>query len=106
MRGREVLVGLVLFGLGTFAFGLFAGLVVGISAETTAGRDVLIAMLGGGLVTQVLTAVGGSSPELVGVGLLGFGLGGSGGLLLGLKKRKTWQRIMRGSKPSSTKAGV
>ncbi len=81
---------------GTAAFGFLLGLVTGLSKQESAGRDLVAALLGGGLITQIFTMLGGADLDLVSVALLGFGLGGVVGVLVGLVFRQGFQNRLRG----------
>lgn len=75
----------------TFLFGILVGFVVGMSNEKTAGRDLMVALLGGGFITQLFTILAGVDIDLASTALLGFALGALIGLGAGFVLRK-WVR--------------
>ncbi len=82
---------LVLLGAGMAAFGFLVGLVTGLSKQQNAGRDFVIALLGGGLITQLFTMLAGMDVDLVAVALLGFSVGAVVGIAIGLAFRGSIQ---------------
>ncbi len=81
---------------GTAAFGFLVGLVTGLSKQPNAGRDFVVALLGGGLITQLFTLLAGMDVDLVSAALLGFGVGGVVGIGVGLFSRNRIQALLAG----------
>lgn len=72
---------------GTLLFGVLIGFVTGFSREDRAGRDLVTALLGGGLITQLFTLLASADIDLGSTALLGFGGGALIGIGLGLVLR-------------------
>lgn len=87
---------LLLLLAGTAAFGFLLGLVTGLSRQESAGRDLVVALLGGGLITQIFILLAGMDVDLVSVALLGFGVGSVVGILVGLTFRGRIQARLTG----------